>query len=601
MNTINMLETGTESLVCEITVEAGSRIPMDINAWSADMPVSVKVASMPNAFLSCESLCESLGVISNERLNIEVKGFYTLIGMSCLGVVSFESILDSFSNLRQFFSSGRNGFSWHPGASPYGVPTRVVCEQRGVGPLTPDTLTCIESPVFDVTADITFRVYVLDGIKYCDHCGKPVVASSPTGFVNYTHASGYEEPLCHECAASMDPIGLSCGYCGKIHSSHSGRGSRFNLVEIDSDSPKGYTVTERCAFCHSSRGLLYITYPVEGFARGGDVDILDDGEGGTVYVLHGHRDAGMTCPICRRTSMRLLRGGTCCTQIAELRGRGGHRTFVDYSYKPVPAFHHHDKVKTEPDIGEVYMGMELELSLTESHRSSLRSLATEVNSMDVAYCKTDSSIIGDGFEIVTHPRTLQGWKTWDEFLGFLDRMKTENIGVEGVNGIHIHVGKTAFGETGTPERLEHARQFALFWNRLSEKYPRTYYELVGRPPTSYCAPDQSVGRARPNGVDKEASLMYDRYRAVNVSPQYTIELRMFATTFDLNKLQSYLELVHASVMLTNPETEGFIPPRVLRYGKFLTKAMRFIADSGEYPHLLNRIRKNQIGGRASCV
>ena len=76
-----------------------------------------------------------------------------------------------------------------------------------------------------------------------------------------------------------------------------------------------------------------------------------------------------------------------------------HRTIQDYYYKPEPLFR---------GDGPRYFGVELEIDEAGEDNDSARRIMEIANSngLENLYCKHDGSL-DDGFEMVTHPMTLE--------------------------------------------------------------------------------------------------------------------------------------------------------------------------------------------------
>ena len=112
----------------------------------------------------------------------------------------------------------------------------------------------------------------------------------------------------------------------------------------------------------------------------------------------------------------------------------------DYYFKPNPIFY---------GDGPRYFGVELEIDDGGKCDSSAETLMDIANqSKTLAYCKHDGSL-DDGFEIVTHPMSLDCQlheMPWAEVLdkaismGYLSHQA-------GTCGLHIHVSRKAFGDT----------------------------------------------------------------------------------------------------------------------------------------------------------
>lgn len=158
------------------------------------------------------------------------------------------------------------------------------------------------------------------------------------------------------------------------------------------------------------------------------------------------------------------------------------------------------------------------------------------------YCKHDSSL-HDGFEIVTHPMTLDY---------HLRQMPWEALCKEAVSlgytshqartcGLHIHVSRDAFGETEAQQDLCIARVLYFFekhWEELLKFSRRTQRQL-----------DQWAARygfkEQPMEILDHAKTGYHsgRYTCVNLTNYATIEFRIFRGTLKYNTLAATLQLV----------------------------------------------------------
>lgn len=119
------------------------------------------------------------------------------------------------------------------------------------------------------------------------------------------------------------------------------------------------------------------------------------------------------------------------------RDKGIH----DYSYKPEPIFHGN---------GNRYFGVELEVDYgghCDDNAREILDIANDEHEENL-YIKHDGSI-DDGFEMVTHPMTLDYHKNimpWQNIMKRLIQMgytshKTTTC------GLHCHINRSAFGET----------------------------------------------------------------------------------------------------------------------------------------------------------
>lgn len=207
----------------------------------------------------------------------------------------------------------------------------------------------------------------------------------------------------------------------------------------------------------------------------------------------------------------------------------------DYYYKPEPIFY---------GEGPRYYGMELELDESGEMSSKAASIleTAQRNRSDTLYCKHDG-FLNDGFELVTHPMTLEyhqqkmPWKTILQDCveqGYLSHQAR-------TCGFHIHVSRRAFGTTEEQQDTCIARILYFFekhWEELLKFSRRTQRQL-----------EHWAARYRfkeqPMEILDHAKKGYHsgRYTCVNLQNRDTIEFRMFRGTLKYNTLIATLQLV----------------------------------------------------------
>lgn len=207
----------------------------------------------------------------------------------------------------------------------------------------------------------------------------------------------------------------------------------------------------------------------------------------------------------------------------------------DYYYKPEPIFY---------GEGPRYYGVELELDEggeISSKAASVLEIAQQ-NGADTLYCKHDGSL-NDGFELVTHPMTLeyhQQKMPWRAILqecveqGYLSHQAR-------TCGLHIHVSRRAFGTTEKQQDACIARILYFVekhWEELL-KFSRRTQRQLDRWAARYGYKDQ------PMEILNHAKTGYHggRYTCVNLQNRDTIEFRMFRGTLKYNTLIATLQLV----------------------------------------------------------
>ena len=219
----------------------------------------------------------------------------------------------------------------------------------------------------------------------------------------------------------------------------------------------------------------------------------------------------------------------------------------NYSYRPSPFFF---------GTGKYHFGFELEVEARGNGR--FQGALTVQNALGGhAYLKEDGSL-SDGFEIVTHPHTLDKYHN-DFNWGVLDKLK--NDGYRSWNtsscGLHVHVSRTAFGNGdpwayGVPssqrsQLILQRQSHELRFMKLVYDNQRQVERIAGRSGNQY-ATFQDKGkllRKIKNGYQESG-----RYSAINTENDDTIEVRVFKGSLRKERVLSAIEFVHASVEYT---------------------------------------------------
>ena len=205
-----------------------------------------------------------------------------------------------------------------------------------------------------------------------------------------------------------------------------------------------------------------------------------------------------------------------------------------YYYKPDPIFY---------GEGNRFFGVELELDgggERNDKASQLLSVANG-NGLEFLYIKHDGSL-NDGLELVSHPMTLdfhQQEMPWKSILreaihmGYLSHQAR-------TCGLHVHVNRTAFGETWE-EQDEVIARILFFvenhWNELLRFSRRTRSQME-QWAARYGRKDD------PKAVlDHAKRHEFERYKCVNLTNSQTIEFRMFRGTLKWNTMIATLQMV----------------------------------------------------------
>jgi len=219
-----------------------------------------------------------------------------------------------------------------------------------------------------------------------------------------------------------------------------------------------------------------------------------------------------------------------------------------YAYRPSPFFF---------GEGKYHFGFELEVESRGNGKYEGAQIAQD-SLGGRAYLKDDGSL-NDGFEIVTHPHTLDMYHN-DFNWGVLDKLK--NQGYRSWNtrtcGLHVHVSRTAFGDGGDPwsynitrdtrsqiilKRQSHELRFM----KLVYDNQRQVERIAGRSNNNYATFQDKGNLVRKIKLGYQES---GRYSAINTENDATIEVRVFKGSLRKERVLSALEFVHAAVEYT---------------------------------------------------
>jgi len=215
------------------------------------------------------------------------------------------------------------------------------------------------------------------------------------------------------------------------------------------------------------------------------------------------------------------------------RSRSGY-AIQDYYYKPTPIFHGN---------GERYFGVELEVDDGGESDTSASAVMKIANAdADNLYCKHDGSL-DDGFELVTHPMTLDYHMSEIPWEKCLDQLKSMGYLSHraGTCGLHIHVNRSTFGDTAEEQEEVIARILYFFekhWDELLKFSRRTSRQLE-RWAARYGYKDHPK-----DILDHAKKYESDtRYTCINLQNKNTIEFRIFRGTLKYNTIIATLQLV----------------------------------------------------------
>jgi hypothetical protein len=183
--------------------------------------------------------------------------------------------------------------------------------------------------------------------------------------------------------------------------------------------------------------------------------------------------------------------------------------------------------------GKQFYGVELEVELRDS--DDLETEVSQVRSQlgEYAICKGDGSL-DNGFEICTSPASLDFHreKLWTKFFS------TRHGGLRIMDscGLHVHASRAPLSELTIAKIVcfANARRNALFMTIIAGRSASTY------------------AKYKEKHIKTAAKKSGDRYEAVNLQPEKTIEFRLFKSTTKQPNLFKALEFCDALIKFCSP-------------------------------------------------
>jgi len=219
---------------------------------------------------------------------------------------------------------------------------------------------------------------------------------------------------------------------------------------------------------------------------------------------------------------------------------------IENQYKYIHSFNYKpNKFKFNSIHGEtdlLYMGFELEIDKGGKSDENAK-LVIDMLGEDNIYCKHDGSL-DNGFEIVTHPATLDYHynMNYEEMMKKLIELDYKSHDTT-TCGLHIHFNKNYFSENKTIQDLNITKLLYLFekyWDNV-EKFSRRSSGYAQR---YYIKLDDSMF-----DVLSKAKNAYNKYYAINLRNEDTVEIRTFKGTLKYNTLIATLQFVNRIVKI----------------------------------------------------
>lgn len=194
-----------------------------------------------------------------------------------------------------------------------------------------------------------------------------------------------------------------------------------------------------------------------------------------------------------------------------------HSIIHDWDYKPSILNFHGEN--------ERYLGVELEVDEGGRDEDNAQSVLDYVGE-NHAYCKYDGSL-DNGFEVVTHPATLEYHMHHIDWEGTLQELRYLGYTSHdaGTCGLHVHMNRKGFGNTIEEQDLGISKVLFFIerhWDKVVKFSRRTYSQL-----DKWAARYLDDEPSHPEDVLEYAKGDMSRYRCVNLCNYSTVEIRVF--------------------------------------------------------------------------
>lgn len=303
---------------------------------------------------------------------------------------------------------------------------------------------------------------------------------------------------------------------------------------------------------HCGKEISYVNYVTEN-----DEPLCDE-----CYLKHF-----TTCRICNRIIP--INSGTLCDKCSDIAFQ---KTMNSYSTKVCNRFKNRTS-ESKKSIGCRYFGYEMEYSYTTGAHA--RIAFSKLYNDKLIYNKSDSSLSGNGVEIVTIPMTRNNIIKLFNDMDFDTFKHLSSVDYSKGAGVHIHVSRN------TISPIDITKLSLLFNSNRNKMYSRYIYFLSGRIKTidkdnlkykfvtnnSFSCNDRyyAIGSA-PLGEIMNTDFVGSHGVALNLSNKNTIEFRLFKSTMDKEQLISYLEFVEKAIEFCEKNTIRMISiPNFISY------------------------------------
>ena len=443
----------------------------------------------------------------------------------------------------------------------------------------------VDEMVETVSGGLVCRDCLESAYVVCSDCGRALKRSDEIALRD----TG--ESICIDC---YDGGGyFCCSNCGDHFSSAelNATGNGDNVC----DDCLNHSYTE-CDCCHS----YYPNHDMH-YADGSDESVCDD------CWDNDYEECSGCGEIFHRNNMHIMEDDWYCRSCYEDREEEAPEPMTEYEIletkdiqkvmPPTNVLGYHSNTprcffrdeSSEPPISK-YFGIELEIDVPESkqdgqHRASvvnavLTDLNTDENGQNWNHwtAMNDGSTSGYGFELISQPMTIKYMeqaKIIERLCDALQIAKDEGYRSHDTStcGLHFHVSKNALSE----ECIVNAMMLVdKFWDVVFKMSRRNASNIHWGKKMNcfyYLESDFNMQHNQMIGNIKNPHFAEDRYDAINLTNDHTIELRVCKGTMKKNTIMASLHFFDFLLELGEAET---------RYRIFTMTKEEFIDKAKEY-------------------
>ena len=326
----------------------------------------------------------------------------------------------------------------------------------------------------------------MENSKYCKSCYKAFYKCAVCGdkhpHIESYRVDGKAVRMCRGCFNKLH----KCDMCGNATHNHTKIEGKFRTYKVCKPCYENNKHLKECKMC---------------------LNLTEINEDGICYACESIY-VNNKCGYCGATKDFDNRCRSC-----------GGANIYNYSTKP----HLHFNMIGE-EIGELFFGIENEMTFQseEDQRKSLKELYKSYDPT-VLLAKSDGSIRGPGYELVTQPMTFKYFNNLNIAPWFNRSVKSSSC------GLHVHMDRASFlSEVHLYKMINFIHNHTKLCNKVAG---RDYNDYNRRIP------------GKPSQHTKKGS--GSRYCRVNTSGRSTVEIRMFAGCTTEFEMRYRVEFLHA--------------------------------------------------------